>query len=286
MAARRNTARSGRNHRPLRHSSRNRTARGAVSPWLALGAAIAVAAVISVFVLQGRTTEKFAIDVHTLCPLSGPVAIAVVLIDATDTLDPVQTASVRQLVEQQIREAVPGTLFSFGVVGADPAQRGSARALCKPHAGTDVSQMTQNVPAVQKRYDERFLDPVREILAVLGTEGEANQSPIMESLQSVITETPGFLSFSGPKEVLIISDLLQHSDAMSFYRGEDWQSFSDSPAFTRLSENLGDADVTIYRIARPPVTRVNDPAAVEDFWARYLDRQGARAPELVRVGDL
>ena len=86
--------------------------------------------------------------------------------------------------------------------------------------------------------------------------------------------------------MVLISDLLQHSEAMSFYRGEDWQSFSSSAAFGRMSENIRGADVTIYQISRPPVARIQDPAVVEDFWARYLDRQGARPPELIRVGDL
>lgn len=286
MAVRRNSARSGRDRKVVRQSPRKRNTRGAVNPWLAAGAALAAAAAIGAFFFMGKTEREMAIDERTLCPLSGPVAISAVLIDATDMLDAVQVAAVRQLVERQIRDAAPGTLFAFGVVGEDPARRGAIRALCKPRAGTDVSQLTQNVPAVQKRYDERFLQPVREILASLGTSAEASQSPIMESLQSLITGTPDFLSFPGSREVVVISDLLQHSDAMSFYRGEDWRSFSDSAAFGRLSENMVGADVTIYQIARPPVARIDDPAAVEDFWARYLDHQGARAPELIRVGDL
>lgn len=286
MAAKRNAARYSRNRNPSRKVSHGRNTRGSVNPWLAAGAALAGVAVIAAFIQMQRTERELAINEDTLCPVAGPVAISAVLIDATDALDPVQVASVRQLVERRIRDAAPGTLFAFGVVAEDQAERGASRALCKPRAGTDVSQMTQNVTAVQKRYDERFLAPVRDILATLGTAGEANRSPIMESLQSVITGTPEFLSFDGPKQVVLISDLLQHSDALSFYRGEDWQSFSSSAAFGRMSENLLGADVTIYQISRPPVPGIEDPAVVEDFWARYLDRQGARAPELIRVGDL
>lgn len=286
MAIQRKPARYSRARKPSRKVSYSRNTRGSANPWLAVGAALAGAAVIAAFIQMQRTEQELAINEDTLCPVAGPVAISAVLIDATDTLDPVQVASVRQLVERQIRDAAPGTLFAFGVVAEDPAERGATRALCKPRAGTDVSQMTQNVTAVQKRYDERFLGPVREILATLGTAGEANQSPIMESLQSVLTGTPEFLSFEGPKQVVLISDLLQHSEAMSFYRGEDWQSFSSSAAFGRMSENIRGADVTIYQISRPPVARIQDPAVVDDFWARYLDRQGARPPELIRVGDL
>ena len=60
---------------------------------------------------------------------------------------------------------------------------------------------------------------------------------------------------------------------MSFYRGEDWESFERSPEFSRLANNLDGAEVTIIRVPRPGA-RV-DGAAVDDFWVRYLDAQGA-----------
>ena len=72
---------------------------------------------------------------------------------------------------------------------------------------------------------------------------------------------------------MIVSDLLQHSDALSFYRGDDWESFRASPDFARLAHNLDGAEVTILRVPRPGAKV--DGAAVDDFWVRYLDAQGA-----------
>ncbi len=77
---------------------------------------------------------------------------------------------------------------------------------------------------------------------------------------------------------------MQHSDALSFYRGEDWASFRASPDFARLAKNLDGAEVTIFRI--PRTSAKVDGAAVDDFWVRYLDAQGAARVHVEPLGDL
>ena len=44
----------------------------------------------------------------------------------------------------------------------------------------------------------------------------------MEALQAPIAGTLGFSGASGSRRLVIASDLLQHSEVLSFYRGEDW----------------------------------------------------------------
>jgi hypothetical protein len=111
---------------------------------------------------------------------------------------------------------------------------------------------------------------------------EAKQSPIMEGLQALLAG--GGAAVKGRRRIVIVSDLVQNSEALSFYRGEDWASFEASPGFARLARNLDGAEVTIIRIPRADA-RV-DAGAVDDFWVRYLEAQGAGRVEVEPLGDL
>ncbi len=271
--------------RTTRRPSRRRAARRGTSWLLMLGAAAAVAVMAGLFVVQRRTETRMAIDPDTLCPTTGPRAIVAILVDVTDPLAPAQAMKLREYVRREVDQAEVGTEFSLGMVSQDLDRLGAEVALCKPHSGRDVTQLTQNVRRVEDRYDRRFLTPLNALFDQMIAASDAKRSPIMEAIQALIGDTPGFVTFDGPKRVIVVSDLLQHSDAMSFYRGEDWQSFTASATAQRLSESLGGADVTLFLIPRPAGFK-GDPAAVEDFWIRYFDHQGASLPKVQRLGDL
>lgn len=271
--------------RSTRRPPRRRAARRGVSLPLILGAVAAIAIMAGLFVVQRRTETDMAIDPDSLCPTGGPRAMVAILIDVTDPLAPAQAMKLREYVRREVDNAETGTEFSLGMVSDDPANLGAQVALCKPHSGRDVTQLTQNVRLVEERYEQRFLAPLNQLFDRLIGASNAKQSPIMEALQALIGDTPGFVTFDGPKRVIVVSDLLQHSDAMSFYRGQDWQGFAASPAAQRLSESLGGADVELFLIPRPSGFK-GDPAVIEDFWIRYFDHQGAGLPQVHRLGDL
>lgn len=237
------------------------------------------------FYYQSSLEKASAIDEVTLCPKAGPVAMDSILIDLTDNLAPVHVAKLEQILDQKIKAAPAGTLFTVGVVTDDRSELGAQFSLCKPKSGADVSAMNQNVRLVEERYEHKFLQPMKGILEGLLEPHEAKESPIMEAIQLLVSETPGFEAFNGPKELLVVSDLLQHSEAMSFYRGESWETFSSSRAFSRLSKSLDGADVTFLAIPRPESWK-GDFDQVGFFWQRYVDIQGANRPELRTLGDL
>jgi outer membrane protein OmpA-like peptidoglycan-associated protein len=118
----------------------------------------------------------------------------------------------------------------------------------------------------------------------------ATRSPIMESLQALIAETPLLVedrSRGGDqreRRLLIVSDMLQNSEAVSFYRGQEWADFQASRDFVRLGRNLHDVEVEILRLPRDEPA-IRDRNAVEHFWVRYFDYQGAGVRART-IGDL
>lgn len=273
--------------------ARRRTLRRSARPsigvpaWVyVVGALLAVGIIASAALYQNRTEQEMAVDATTLCPTkTGPLGMTAILFDLTDPLSTAQGGQLRQYIEKEIADAAVGTQFTLGVVSQDASAWGASDALCKPRSGRDVSALTQNTRMVERRYEERFLRPLNSNLESMISATGADRSPIMESLQALVADTPGFLTFDGPRRVIVVSDLLQHSDVMSFYRGEDWQSFSGSQEFQRLSRSLSDVDVAVFQVPRL-IDKIKDPASVEDFWVRYFDLQGARLPSFKRLGDL
>jgi hypothetical protein len=251
-----------------------------------LGAIVAVGLLGAAIYFRNQTEQQTAVNSDTLCPLeTGPIEMAAILFDLTDPLTPAQSKQLRARVEKEIADAPIGTQFTMGVVSEDAGSWGATAPLCKPRAGQDVSTLTQNVKLVEARYEERFLTPLNNNIESMISANGANKSPIMEALQTLIADTSGFLTFSGPRRVIIVSDLLQNSDAMSFYAGDDWQSFSSSTEFVRLNRTLEGVDVIIFAVPRV-VAKIRDPQVIEDFWLHYFDVQGANIPTVKTIGDL
>lgn len=229
------------------------------------------------------TVEQEALDPVTLCPVSGPKAQMAILLDMTDPVSASQLAAARSMIEREIDRAAPGTRISLALVSPDLAVQGRVRlSVCKPRMGAVANKFYENPAMIDARYRDGFAAPLEAALqSLLSAEG-SKTSPIMESLQALIADAPGFRTFEGPRKLVIFSDLMQHGELMSFYRGQTWRDLEKSGATARFAHSLTDTDVVILRIPRPKA-----PAAdVDDFWSRYFDMQGAASVRLHVVGDL
>lgn len=250
-----------------------------------LAVMIAVLATGGYFV-WGFTSSRPSIDEATLCPDTGPAGVLVVLLDLTDPLTSRQGARLRNLLDDRIAKLPQDTMISFGVVSNDEGRRGALYSSCKPADGSAASQLYENPALITARFQKEFVEPMRAGLNEAMGGGEEDRSPIMESLQALIAETPAFETSAGLHELLIVSDLLQHSDVLSFYRGEGWEALRASGGTDRLARTLNGAQVSILKVPRPGAPTVARDQA-EGFWARYFDVQGARAPISIEVlGDL
>lgn len=224
---------------------------------------------------------KPGIDAATLCPEDGPTGHLAILLDTTDPVSATQLQAARNRITALIDAAPDFTRVSFATVSPDEGVRaGSFESLCKPPR--DASALTGNPRLVAAKYQDDFVTPVRAALDGLLAIPEAQSSPIIEALQEFLTAIPGFTTATVPRDVVLVSDLVQHSDVFSFYRGNDWASFRASGAEARLAHSLDGAQVRILRLPRP--TAPQD--VVDDFWVRYLDAQGAARVMPTVLGDL
>jgi len=218
-----------------------------------------------------------------LCPAGGPRGYLAILVDTTDPLTLTHLQRARQILDAKIRDAQVGTRVSFSTVSPDLGVRQSSFfSICKPPSAEDVSELTQNPRMVQEQYEAAFKSPVEDTLKRLLTIPEAPSSPIMEGLQEFASSVPDFTTTDRPRELVIMSDLIQHSEAFSFYRGGTWSSFSDAGGPERFGLAFSDANITILRIPR----EIEMASVVDDFWVRYLAAQGFGSVDIITIGDL
>lgn len=207
--------------------------------------------------------------------LEGSIAaIARSLADHPDTTvqivghtDNVGSRALNQDLSERRAEAVAEILVREG---AEPERiRTLGRAYLEPVASND---------------DEAGRRQNRRVELIL-----ARRAPIMESLQALVSETPLLVeeanrSDQRPRRVIIVSDMLQNSEVVSFYRGQEWSDFEASRDFSRMGRNLFDVSVEILRLPRDEPA-IRDPGAIDHFWVRYFDAQGANLRTRT-IGDL
>jgi hypothetical protein len=245
-----------------------------------LGAALLAAALVVIAargagaaLLLGRRVRTDARD----CPADGPPAANAVLVyDASDRLAVLQ----REWVEARIAEwtqKVPrhGRLRIFPLV-SDPEALAPSFDRCNPGAGEDESFWTANPAKRKRRFEALFAAPAESAVRGLAA-GQLAQSPLLESLQLLAVRgglEPGQAQL--PRSLLLVSDLLQHSAAVSHYTQgcRDAAAFVGSEAFGRLRGNLRGLEVEVLHLyrERPAGCSVSDQL---NWWDAVLEASGA-----------
>lgn len=248
-----------------------------------LGISLVAAAMVGTYYFAYQDAQKTAISEADLCPMDGQEPHLAILVDTTDPMTLTQLGLARQHIEDKIDSVAVGTRISFATVDPDGSIRqDNFFSMCKPQSGADASMLTQNPRLVEERFQTEFSEPIQAALDQLLRVREAASSPIMEATQELAARIPGFAVSDAPRELLIMSDLVQHSDVFSFIRGGDWQSFVNSGGPTRFGSAFQGATVSVLRVPRMP----NRAAVIDGFWVRYFDAQGFNRVRVTNLGDL
>lgn len=254
-----------------------RLRRGAIWGSVLLLFALALASALG-YVLWAA--QPPATDPDNQCRLDRPPpSRVVILIDATSRLSKAQTASMRAKL-RAIAEKQP----SFGAVEiavlSGTKQDGSANLLhlldiCAPKRPDEVSQLTGNPIEAQALWHKFFVLRVQNTAPRAGRRGEANFSPIAESLESLI-DNSYVRPVAGPTELVVFSDLVQRSSILSldglpanwpspFARGG--QIVAKAPASGLMLK------ATIYVLAAPSQDG-NRQILRRQWWQNYLTAAG------------
>lgn len=257
--------------RPRRSSAVDRKAKENTKGAVKIGVAVAAVAVVAgLYFVVARGNKD--LDAN-LCPAT-PASITVLLVDVTDPM----TVAQRQDFQNQLlrlRNSIPryGKLIVAKVDTASQQLLQPVIVRCNPGTAASINEATGNPKAVQKMHDRDFVEPLDRAFASLSQASGADRSPIMESVQSVaLTEllTPDAQVL--PRRLVLASDLIQHTNSISFYEGvPDAQTFVASNEFRRVRADLRNIEVELWQLERADAPQ---PRSLVELWDQAITAQG------------
>ena len=251
----------------------------------AMGAILAVLGVILVGALAGgawwlRKTKE-PIDADN-CPLSGPRAVHMIMIDRSDPISEQQAQRVRQQVEKLKNEASSGTRFDvYTFEGDSKAEMKPFERVCAPGRPEEANELYENPVLVRRRYEERFSAVLDRKVGELLQPSTRRNSPIIESLRAAaITSFGSIRTGTIPLHATLVSDMVQNTSLVSQFRSEpNFAQLARTPAWASLQPNLKGADVEILYLLRPEAKRggvMIQNRGHELFWEQLIGASGGR----------
>jgi hypothetical protein len=263
-------------------SRRRRRGQGGAPHWLGVGLIVLAVLVLGGLTAAGVLMRPPPIDEETLCRTDAPLrAHTVVLVDATDRLEPRHRRKLRAVLAQE-RERLEQydrlTVMRLNV--RRPQEPVVVFSKCLPRPPEKANPLFENARLAQARWDETFEDVLDRALRSAQSGGGARASPIIASLRAAALDA-SFGDDIGQRRLVLVSDLLEHQpDGFSLYvsganfAAWDAQEGVDAPDFSGLAIRLAPLD----RPEQAPLQR----SAVDNFWAPFLDASGAQTVSIDR----
>lgn len=249
----------------------------------AMGAASLLAAVgMGWYIFIESGTKRLD---SNLCPAEeGPSSIYVVIVDATDPYNPIQWRNVKnRLID--VKEEIPkhGLLAIFSVTEDVQKTLQPEIELCNPGSGKDLSVWTNNPALARRKWERSFIAPIDSILSALNADEPRRRSPIIETIQAARARVGVY--DASDKKLLIVSDLMQHTETYSHYGSSppDYGRFESTATEEKLSADLSGWEVEVLYAWRDGAESQVQGRRHIDFWDRYFIENGATLQRVRRV---
>jgi hypothetical protein len=157
------------------------------------------------------------LDKKTFCPESGATSITALLIDATDSLSLQQKKAFSDEF-QILRDSIPlhGRLDLYFIHNIHSSLLKPVVSLCNPGHGDEINPLVGNPRNVEHMWRESFSEPLEHEISQLLEAAPEKESPIMESIQSVVLTSLSEPSIRDkPKKLIVVTDLMQHTSNLS-----------------------------------------------------------------------
>lgn len=168
------------------------------------------------YVYFSKVSARIVLDKETNCPMKGSYKRTAILIDTTDSLSRDQSFYLKKKLDEIVETAELYQRFDVYYLNASSEELAAAISVCNPGDGRDKSTLDSNPRRLKERWREEFFDKVAALFSDLENVPTAEQSPIIEGMKYVSIDA--FVSSkSSSKELIVVSDLLQHSSLFSHY---------------------------------------------------------------------
>jgi len=222
------------------------------------------------------TPARPVLDAQTLCPVSGPEGITVVLVDTSDDLPETTQREILGQLDDMITTLPPFYRLDIRVLDIAGVRSRSLFSKCNPGDGAGLSEWTDNPRIARLRWIEDFRKPAAAAMKNSIASAKANNSPIMAAIQDIaIDRFSSAQSRDARKTLYIISDMIEHTrDYSQYARAGDlsFQRYKQSPAYLKFRTDLHGATVIIRYVTR----QVNGQQLLDgtrhiEFWKAWIE---------------
>jgi hypothetical protein len=166
-------------------------------------------------------------------------------------------------------------LFTFSKLNFEsrisPSFRPSSD-LCRPPS--HGNELYENNRKITKDFYQRFLVPVTAALEESLTTEVGERSPILETLQLISRSQE--IEDAGRKTLIVVSDMLQHTDGFSHYRDRrSYEAFLQSGFASDVKADFREWNIIVIYLRRYRDRHLQQAAHV-DFWQRYFHDAGGK----------
>ncbi|MGA7808378.1 hypothetical protein [Bradyrhizobium sp.] len=221
------------------------------------------------------------LDSESLCPVSGPQGITVVLVDTSDDLPETTQRDVLGLLDDLITTLPPFHKLDIRVLDIAGERSRSLFSKCNPGDGAGLSEWTDNPRIARLRWIEDFRKPAADAVTSSVTAAKAISSPIMAAIQNIaIDQFSSAASQSIGKTLYVISDMIEFTRDYSQYpRAGDlsFARYKQSPAYPKFRTDLHGANVIIRYVTRLSNGQpLIDGTAHMEFWKAWIEDNRGR----------
>jgi hypothetical protein len=226
------------------------------------------------------------IDEQTNCPSSGPSAVHMIMFDRSDPISGQQAQQIKQAIDGYKTVAPFGYRFDIYTFESDSGSvLKPVLEICSPGNPDDANPLIKNPQQLRKQYEEKFAAVLDRTVDDLLRVHTLPSSPIIESLRAAaITSFGGLSSQPIPLRVMMISDMVQHTSAVSHFKTEpDFGRLSKSPVWPTLRPALKGAEVNIFYLLRPSATRGGAQIQTrghQAFWEQLIKASDGEVAEI------
>ena len=272
-----------------RRTRRKRRAQARNTLYVGVGVILIVAVIgISLFAFLNVPT-KIARDPSTYCPIrAAPAAITTIVIDRTDSFSTISKADIEIQLRDVLDAAIENEEISLYVV--EPIENSPLTSLitvCNPGNPTYADPWTQNPKLVQRNWRTKFSEPLEKLLNEMLIENKAPVSPIMESILSIsVTNFYGDKRANVRKRLILVSDLLQNSQALSFYGNHlNFENFQRSASYRGLNPDLREVSFELLYLQRQTKQKIDEDDLL-NFWKKWVESRGGEVVRILRVSGM
>lgn len=185
---------------------------------------VSLLAVIGATVSTDALRHSRAVDPATLCPVNRAIEESVIV--AVDRTDPLAASNEPQFHRMMVglgAHAARRTRLTIVPFSDDiGAPLNTTFDVCSPGRRRDADTLTESGALIESAYREKFAAPLEEAVRDLTQASTAPRSPITEQIERIARDrTLGPVGVR--RRIIVVSDFLQNTPAVSVYRGGAFQ---------------------------------------------------------------